>query len=145
MPRETAVPTQKQITCQCGAMVTLVPFTYDHTVMIPVDVDRDPTGDLLVVGSRAGFTIRPVVEGEEPEGRFRRHAHWNACPHPSRWRSVMRTVGVGGTAPTHDPTRAGPCAKCRRRHPWHYGGPIASPVCDRCRAEDGSPLMGENG
>lgn len=144
MPRKTAVPDSTQITCQCGSMVILVPFTDDHTVMIPVDVDRDPAGDLVVVGSRVGFTIRPVGDGEEPEGRFRRRAHWGTCPHQSRWRNAMRAAGVGGLSTAYDPMRAGPCARCRRRHPWHYGGPIASPVCDRCRAEEGAPLMGEN-
>lgn len=143
MPRETAIPALKQINCQCGSMVTLVPFSGDHTVMIPVDVDRDPDGGLVVVGSKAGYTIRPVAEGEEPEGRFRRRAHWDTCPHISRWRDAMRAAGVVGHAPTSDPMRAGPCARCRERHPWHYGGPVASPVCDRCRAKDGMPLMGE--
>lgn len=125
-------------------MVTLVPFTGDHAVMVPVDVDRDPAGDLVVVGSRAGFTVRPVVDGEEPEGRLRRRAHWGACPHQRRWRGVMRSVGIGAVG-ERDPARIGPCARCGQRHPWHYGGPIASPVCDRCRTSAGMPPMGENG
>lgn len=143
MPRENAIPTPTQITCQCQSMVRLVPFTDDHAVMIPVDVDRDPNGGLVVVGGRAGYTIRPVRDGEEPEGRFRRRAHWETCPHASRWRDAMRAAGVIGHTPTHDPMRAGPCARCRQRHPWHYGGPVASPVCDRCRVGDGMPSMGE--
>lgn len=145
MPRDTAASAPKQITCQCGSMVTLVPFTGDPTVMIPVDVDRDPAGDLVIVGSKAGYTIRPARDGADPEGRFRRRAHWGTCPHVARWRDAMRSVGVGGPGLTYDPTRAGPCARCRERHPWRYGGPIASPVCDRCRAETGRPLMGEYG
>ena len=126
MPRETAIPALKQINCQCGSMVTLVPFSGDHTVMIPVDVDRDPDGGLVVVGSKAGYTIRPVAEGEEPEGRFRRRAHWDTCPHISRWRDAMRAAGVVGHAPTSDPgpgrvpgvgsvTRGTTAARSRRR------------------------------
>jgi hypothetical protein len=124
-------------------MVNLVPFTGDHAVIIPVDVDRDPDGGLIVLGSKAGYTTRPVRDGEEAEGRFRRRAHWDTCPHRSHWRDVMRSVGIGNGDPSHDPMRDGPCARCRQRHPWHYGGPIASPVCDRCRAKDGMPLLGE--
>lgn len=142
MPRDTTIPAPKQITCQCGSMVNLVPFTGDHTVMVPVDVDKDPDGGLVIVGSRVGFTIRSVADGEEPEGRFRRRAHWDVCPHPARWWDVKRVV-VGLPTSDHDPFRVGPCARCRQRHPWRYGGPIASPVCDRCRAEKGESLMGE--
>jgi hypothetical protein len=124
-------------------MINLVPLTSDTTMMVPIDVDRDPTGDLVIVGSRAGYTARPVRDGEEPEGRFRRRAHWGVCQHVARWRDVMRAAGVVGPTTTHDPSRAGPCVRCRVWHPWRYGGPIASPVCDRCRAETGAPLMGE--
>jgi len=113
--------------------------------MVPVDVDKDPEGGLVIVGSRVGFTVRPVAAGEKPEGRFRRRAHWDVCPHPARWRDVRRSVVGSPTSSAHDPFRAGPCARCRQRHPWHYGGPIASPVCDRCRSERGEPLMGEYG
>lgn len=144
MPRETAVPAARHISCMCGASIALVPFAGCHDVMVPIDVDRDQDGSLVVVGSRAGYTIRPVAEGEAPEGRFRRHAHWDTCPHQNRWRDVMIAVGVAGVTSAYDPMRAGPCARCFERHPWHYGGPIASPVCDRCRAKAGMPLMGEN-
>lgn len=144
MPRE-AIPAPSQITCQCGTMVNMVPFTGDVTVRIPVDIDRTPGGGLVVVGSRTGYTIRSVREGEVPEERFRRHAHWDGCPHVDRWAAVKRSVGLGdtGVRPGHDPARVGPCARCGNRHPWRYGGPIASPVCDRCREATGEPLMGE--
>lgn len=143
MQREVAVPQSRRIACICGSAIAVVPFTGDHAVMVPIDVDRDPDGGLVVVGSRAGFTIRPLADGEVVEGRFRRRAHWDTCPHRSRWHDVMRAVGVAGAGSAHDPMRAGPCARCFERHPWHYGAPIASPVCDRCRAKAGMPLMGE--
>jgi hypothetical protein len=133
----------RQISCLCGSPVNLVPFIDDHSVMIPVEPGRDPSGGLVVVGSKEGHTIRPIRDGETVEDRFRRRAHWDACPRRSRWRDAMRAAGVGGTAPSREPERAGPCARCRRRHPWHYGGPVASPVCDRCRGEAGMPPMGE--
>jgi hypothetical protein len=142
VPRDV-IPAPQQTVCQCKSMINMVPFTSDHTVMIPVDIHRDPDGDLIVVGSRAGYTVRPIQAGEEVEVRFRRQAHWKTCPHVSRWRDVMRSIGIGGPAPSHDSTRAGPCARCHQRHPWRYGGPVASPVCDRCRSAAGEPLMGE--
>ena len=145
MSRDQTIPAPSQITCQCGAMVNLVSFTGDITVRIPVDIDHDSGGDLVVVGSRAGYTIRPVRNGEVPEDRFRRHAHWDGCPHVERWREVKRSVGLGATGirSDHDSSRIGPCARCGNRHPWRYGGPVASPVCDRCREAAGEPLMGE--
>jgi hypothetical protein len=142
VPRDTTVPAMSQATCLCGLMINFVPFTGDSSVMIPVDVDTDPEGSLVLVGSRAGFTIRPVAAGEAPEGRFRRRAHWDVCPHAARWRDIRRVV-AGSPTSAYDPARVGPCARCGERHPWHYGGPVSSPVCDRCRAEKGEPLLGE--
>lgn len=142
MPRRN-VPMPKQITCSCGSMVNLVPFIGDYTVMIPVDVDRDLDGGLVVVGNKAGYMIRPIQDGEAVEWRFRRRAHWDTCPNQSCWWDVMRSVGIAGREPSHDPMRSGPCARCRRRHPWNYGGPVSSPVCDRCRKRDGLPIFGE--
>jgi hypothetical protein len=144
VPRKSAVPVPTQIVCQCDSMVNLVPFADDHTVMIPVDVDRDPAGELVVVGGRAGYTVRPIRDDEEVDARLRRRAHWDTCPHIARWRDAMRTVGMGEAMPSHDPARIGPCARCHQRHSWHYGGPVSSPVCDRCRTKDGMTLMGEN-
>lgn len=141
MRREAVIPSPRQTACRCGSMVNLVPFTDDVSVMIPVDVDRDPSGGLVIVGSRAGFTIRPVRDGEAPEERFRRRAHWDTCPHLGHWRETMRAVGIGVSV--LDPMRAGPCVGCWQRHPWHYGGPIASPLCDRCRVARGMEPMGE--
>lgn len=142
MSRKQAAPETKVCTCQ--SMVNLVPYTDDHSVMIPVDVDRDPDGGLVIVGSRSGHTVRPVRDGEVVDVRLRRRAHWDTCPNPSLWKGAMVSVGViADQDSSHDATRIGPCARCRQRHPWHYGGPVASPVCDRCRAEDGMALMGE--
>jgi hypothetical protein len=117
VPREAAVAAPRQITCQCGVMVTLVTFTGDHTVMIPVDHDRNPAGGLVIVGSEAGYTVRPVACDEEPEARLLRRAHWDTCPHVARWRDAMRAAGVVGHDPAYDPMRAGPCARCLQRHP----------------------------
>ena len=146
MPRRTT-QAPKQISCTCGSLVFLVPFTTDPTVMIPVDVDRDPAGDLVAVGGRNGFTVRMVIANEVPEERFRRRAHWATCPRPhvAQWGNAMRAAGVDTTEDVrHDPMRYGPCVRCRQRHPWHYGGPVASPVCDRCRSAAGLPVMGEH-
>jgi hypothetical protein len=145
-PRRSAkpsVPESVQISCICASPITMVPFTGNHEVMIPINVGRDPAGGLVIVGSSAGYTIRPLNEGEDPDGRFRRRAHWDTCPHRGRWRKVMLAVGIDGGPSASDPARIGPCVRCRQHHPWRYGGPVASPVCDRCRAEDGRPLMGE--
>jgi len=120
-------------------MIVMAPWSEDVSVLMPVDVDRDPEGDLLVVGSRQGFTIRPLRNNEQVSESLRRRAHWATCPHHGDWVETMARLGLRRSAAS----RVGPCAVCRQRHPWHYGGPISSPLCDRCRVERGHEPMGE--
>jgi len=120
-------------------MITLVPWTVDVGVRIPVDVDRDPVGSLVVVGSRQGFTVRLLLEDELPQATMRRRAHWETCPYQQDWAETMTRLCLRVSSVD----RSGPCAICGRRHAWRYGGPIASPVCDPCRVEQGWEPMGE--
>lgn len=117
----------------------MVPWLHDVSVRIPVDVGRDPHGSLVVVGGRNGFAVRLRGHDEEPAAPLRRRAHWDVCPHQRVWHEVMTAIGLRQSVAD----RSGTCAICRRRHPWHYGGPVASPVCDRCRAERGLSTIGE--
>lgn len=138
---KSEIPPPERRACRCGSMITLAPWTEDTAVLIPVDVDRDPEGDLVVVGSRRGFTVRLLLDGEQPQASLRRRAHWAVCPHQRDWVGVMTRLGL--RRPRVEEDRAGMCAACGRRHAWRYGGPIASPVCDRCRMERGHEIMGE--
>jgi hypothetical protein len=122
-------------------MITLVPYTDDHAVLIPVDLGRDPEGSLIIVGTRGGFTVRPV-RPTDTDGTQRRRPHWEVCPHPRQWDQVRRDTGI---LPTRGyGTRSGPCVTCRREHPARYGGPVASPLCDPCREARGLTPIGTN-
>lgn len=121
--------------CRCGSMIKMVPWANDINILIPVDVDKDPKGDLVIVGRNGRFTVRLVVAGETPAEGLRRRAHWGVCPHRQDWHGAMSSVGLLAV------DRSGPCAACHQRHPYRYGGPIASPLCDTCRAEKGLPPL----
>lgn len=136
----TAIPAPKQKVCPCQGLINLVPWADDTSVLIPVDVDRDPDGSLLIIGSRRGFTVRPLREDETSDPKLRRRAHWDRCPRRGLWGVTLERIGL---RPSPDRDRSGPCALCGQRHPWHYGGPIASPLCDACRTVKGLHPMGE--
>ena len=137
--KPSPVPSITQRTCQCGSMIKMVPWFRDVSVLIPVDVDRDPEGSLVVVGSRGGYTIRLLEDVESPAANMRRRAHWDVCPHQIMWNETLVRVGLRSVSVD----RSGPCVICWQRHPWRYGGPIAYRRGDRCRAKKGLPLMEE--
>lgn len=135
------IPAPVQDVCQCGSMIMMTPYTGDIRVLVPVDPGRDHDGSLVIVGSSGGgYTVRPATDADTDPSQ-RRRAHWTVCPHPHRWDAVLSAAGLRTTVSTVD--RSGPCAVCRTVHPWHYGGPVASPLCDPCRSARGLPAMGE--
>jgi hypothetical protein len=140
-PRGIPAPTQD--VCQCGSMIMMTPYVGASRALVPVDPGRDPDGSLIIVGSsRGGYTVRLATDADaDIPASQRRRAHWVVCPHPQRWDAVLSSIGLRSTVGTVD--RSGPCAVCRTVHPWHYGGPIASPLCDPCRQNRGLPPMGE--
>lgn len=136
-----SIPAPDTSLCRCGSTITLVPYADDTAVLLPVDIGRDADGSLLIIGSRNGFTIRPIRSGDTTtDATQRRRPHWEVCPHPRQWDTVRRAVGA---LPTRGHgTRFGPCVACRQEHPARYGGPVASPLCDPCRAERGLTPIG---
>jgi len=139
--RSGSIPETSRSTCPCGAMINLIPLATDHSVMIPVDVGRDDGGELLLVGRRAGTTVRLIGPDDVTAPRDRRRAHWGLCPSTDRWASARLAAGVPGPDPAVDPSRSGPCSACSQQHPLRYGGPVASPLCDRCRKQHGLPAI----
>lgn len=132
------IPAPKQCCCQCGSMITMVPWSGNHSILIPIDIDREPTGGLVIVGSRDGYTVELATLDPEPPANIRRRAHWDVCPRPEQWQGIRARVvpGLGGD-------RTGPCARCGQRHPYRYGGPVASTLCDPCRRSKGLPSIKE--
>lgn len=134
----------QRVTCSCGSTVWLLPTPRGGTM--PVDVGRDPTGNLVAVrlGPRRGWGVRALTDRERAEGTQlpRYTAHWTTCPRAEQYRRTARK-----TAPDTWPTRPqpaahlrhGPCARCRGPNPHCYGPGPSSPLCDTCRAEKGIP------
>lgn len=135
MSRATTTPAGTQRSCQCGSMIHMVPWIQDTSVLIPVDVGHDAEGSLIVVGNRGQFTVRLADPDDQVPASSRRRAHWDVCPHSQRWHSTLAALGLR----TMD--RSGPCVSCRQRHPYRYGGPVASPLCASCRADKGLPPL----
>lgn len=132
----------KDVRCSCGVLIAMAPMAGDTQVLVPVDRDSIGSGDLTVVHRRAGYSVRLAEPGDD--SRMRRVGHWATCSDPTRWRGVQRALGMDVPDEAgYDSRRSGPCARCHEVHAWHYGGPVATKVCDRCRRAEGRPLVGE--
>lgn len=138
MARHSRVPARQQRSCVCGSMIIMIPWSQDPSVLIPIDPDRDPMGSLVMVGSRDGYTVELAALDPPPPENLQRRAHWDVCPKPDVWQDAKARVipGMGRD-------RAGPCAVCGQRHPYRYGGPVASTLCDPCRKARGLPPIRE--
>ncbi|MCZ7478833.1 hypothetical protein [Micromonospora sp. WMMC273] len=128
-------------TCSCGSMVVLLPTPAGPAV--PVDLGRDPAGNLVTVRlGRRGWGVRELTEQEKARGTHlpRFTAHWSTCPSPEQYRVLARRTAPG-TFPARPARRVrwGPCTGCGDQHPRAYGT-VASPSwCDGCRARKGIP------
>lgn len=123
--------------CPCGAKIMLLPTPSGATM--PVDVGRDPHGNLVAVQIPGkGWGVRVLTDRERDEGTTqpRYTPHWSTCPQPEQYRATARNPGTGpARLVTAGPTREGPCARCRQPHPNRYGPGPASPLCASCRGE----------
>ena len=124
---------QEKRTCQCGSMITMIPWDQDPTVVIPVDIGPDPDGGVITTMGRTGLVVRFLGSGDSTPGSSLR-AHWVVCPHQSRWHSTMEKTGHRAARQAN---RAGPCSRCGSLNPHRYGGPVASPLCNSCREASG--------
>lgn len=130
----------------CHRRISYVSLTDNHDVRIPVNPGNQPDGELVVVPSSAirgrgirPFTVRLALPGDA-HSSLRRRVHWATCTSTSGWQDRKRAAGVMRLANPEAATRSegkrsGPCTQCFRLHAWRYGGPHASPICDRCKLD----------
>lgn len=113
---------------------------------LPVDVERDPNGNLEAVKIGKGWGVRVLTDSERtrPGSLPRYTTHWTTCPQPQQYRRRAHSA-----APSTFPARAelaaqlsvrsGPCSVCRAPNPCRYGPGPASPLCPSCRTARGLP------
>lgn len=131
----------------CDAEIKYVSLATDPNVRVPVNLGTQLDGALVVVIPRTAhkktqrpLTVRLALPGD-PRDHLRCQAHWVTCEGTvSGWQDRKRAAGltrlVAPEATRSTGGRAGLCARCRKLHAWHYGGPVACPVCDRCKLVD---------